>query len=175
MSTIDWLKELNTKPMAAFLSSVKAAETWFPGWEQAIDIFADYGQHTQQDRIMRLLVRAYQSSDLRAGPAIVALLWRRISARCCGDSERSHTLVVALLEVCARIDDVERHELPMILIQAAGDRIKARGPHIKTTAISDLIPCAESRSFRICSGYPWTTHSKPMNIPSAWPSFARCG
>jgi hypothetical protein len=139
---IIWTDEL-TKPSAVgLLASLRRRDPGLPEWTAAERVFADASAQTMQDRIMRSLLAAYRLPDLRAGPLIVALLWRRICARCNGDDDQVQTLVVAVLEM-APFADTDRSELAMRLVAAATDRIRLRHPGIRTTPLSNLIPSPE--------------------------------
>jgi len=138
---ITWTDEL-TKPAAVgLLATLRRRDPGLPEWPAAANVFASPDAQTMQDRILRALLLAYRLPDLRAGPLIVALLWRRICARCNGDEDQVQTLVVAVLEM-APFADVDRTELPMRLVAAAGDRIRLRHPQMRTVPLSDLIPPA---------------------------------
>jgi hypothetical protein len=139
---ITWTDEL-TKPSAVgLLATLRRRDPALPEWLAAERVFADATAQTMQDRIMRSLLAAYRLPDLRAGPLIVALLWRRICARCNGDDDQVQTLVVAVLEM-APFADTDRSELAMRLVSAATDRIRLRHPGFRTTPLSNLIPSPE--------------------------------
>ncbi len=138
---IIWTDELNRPAATSLLDVLRRRDPGLPAWTAAAVIFADPTAQTMQDRILRALLLAYRLPDLRAGPLIIALLWRRICARCNGDEDQSQTLVVAVLEM-APYADVLRSDLAMRLVAAAGDRIRMRHPLIRTVPLSDLIPPA---------------------------------
>jgi len=138
---ITWTDEL-TKPSAVgLLATLRRQDPGLPDWPAADRCFADPAAQTVQDRILRALLMAYRRQDLRAGPLIIALLWRRICARCNGDEDQVQTLVVAVLEM-APFADLDRAELAMRLVSAACDRIRLRHPLMRTVPLSDLIPPA---------------------------------
>lgn len=138
---ITWTDEL-TKPSAiGLLATLRRRDPGLPEWSAAAPVFANPDAQIMQDRILRALMLAYRLPDLRAGPLIIALLWRRICARCNGDEDQVQTLVVAVLEM-APFADVERSDLPMRLVAAAADRIRLRHPLMRTVPLSDLIPPA---------------------------------
>jgi hypothetical protein len=138
---ITWTDEL-TKPSAVgLLATLRRQDPGLPEWQAADRCFADPAAQTVKDRILRALLTAYRRQDLRAGPLIIALLWRRICARCNGDEDQVQTLVVAVLEM-APFADHGRAELAMRLVSAACDRIRLRHPLMRTVPLSDLIPPA---------------------------------
>lgn len=142
-----WASELAAPSARAILAALTQRDRAMPAtWATAAEIFADYGAGRMQDRIIRALVRAYQSTDLRAGPVIVALLWRRVCAKVDGDQDRAQSLVVALLEVCRRYEHLDRADVAMRLISAAQDRMRLRSPAIRTVPLSELLPAEAQRS-----------------------------
>lgn len=138
-----WASELATPGAVGLLAALRRRDPGLPSWDVAVAIFRDYDQQVAQDRIARALASAYQATDLRAGPILVALLWRRICARVNGDQEAAHSLVVALLEVCLRYEHLDRSELPMRLVSAAADRARARTPAMHTVPLADLLPARQ--------------------------------
>lgn len=136
---ITWTDELTRPAATGLLAALRRRDPGLPEWAAAAEAFANPDAQTLQDRILRALLAAYRLPDLRAGPLIVALLWRRICARCHGDEDQVQTLVVAVLEM-APFAVVDNAQLGMRLVSAACDRIRLRHPAMRTVPLSDLIP-----------------------------------
>lgn len=140
--TNDWTSELTTPDAVGLLAALRRRDPGLPPWPDAAATFANYDAQVMQDRILRALVNAYRGEDKRAGPLIVALLWRRICSRCNGDSDAAQSLVVGVLEVARVYQHTEAAGLPMRLVSAGVDRQRSRTPMIKTVPLADLLPSA---------------------------------
>lgn len=138
---ISWTDELNRPAAIGLLAALRRRDPGLPEWPAAAEAFANPDAQIMQDRILRALLLAYRLPDLRAGPLIIALLWRRICARCHGDEDQVQTLVVAVLEM-APFAAIEQTQLAMRLVGAAGDRIRLRHADMRTVPLSDLLPPA---------------------------------
>ena len=136
---IVWTDELAKPAAADLLKALRRRDPGLPEWAQAAASFADAAAQTTQDRVMRALVQAYRLPDLRAGPLIIALLWRRICARCYGDEDQAQTLVVGVLEMAPYIK-VDQTQLSMRLVSTAADRVRQRCADVRTVPLTDLIP-----------------------------------
>ncbi len=138
----EFAQELSTPDAVGLLAALRRKDPGLPPWPDAAVSFADYDAQVMQDRIMRALVDAYRSDDKRAGPVMVALLWRRICGRCNGDADAAQTLVVGVLEVARVYERIDSTGLPMRLVSAGYDRTRSRSPAIKTVPLADLLPAA---------------------------------
>jgi excisionase family DNA binding protein len=133
-------KDLSTPDSVGLLAAIRRRDPGHPTWDAAAAAFTDYDARSAQDRIMRALILIYQVGDLRAGPIILALLARRIGARCNGEAAAIAELSRAVLEVCQRIEMVDRPGLAQHLVTTATDRIAGRGPLTRITPIDELVP-----------------------------------
>lgn len=140
MKPMNWAEELSTPDAVGVLAVIRRRDHGMPPWEDAAALFQNQDAQGWQDRILRALVNAYKTPDLRAGPIIIALLWRRICARCNGDDEAVQSLVVAVLEVCRLYEHIDQSGLPLRLVNAGWERQRSRLPVIHTVPLADLIP-----------------------------------
>lgn len=138
--TTDWPAQMTTPAAQGLLAALRRRDPGLPAWPESVQIFADYDARAMQDRTLRALVLTYQTGDQRAGPVILGLLWRRILARCSGDTDRAETIATALLEVCHRAEIGDQQGLPLRLLTAAVDRITGRGPLVRITPMEELVP-----------------------------------
>lgn len=137
MTQLTCLDELTKPDALALLASLRRLDPGLPDWMPACAIFADPAAQVAQDRILRALLAAYRIPDLRAGPLIIALLWRRICAKAGSDDDQVQTLVAGVLEM-ARFTKLAAAGLPMRLISAAAERTRQRGPTARTVPLSEL-------------------------------------
>ena len=125
--------DTSTPAAKRLLASLRETDLGLPKtWADALTLFEDRNQQRMQDRTLRALVVAYRE-DKRAGPIIIAMLWRRLLGRHVGADEL-HDLVVAVLLIAKRADP-NRPDLPARIISSAAHMVAYHRPHVRLVAL----------------------------------------